>query len=52
MTLSERLKMTPFDLFREDCGEVIAIINHFVEKGQRRTAGNKLLRCMTDFGIF
>lgn len=26
--------MTPFDLFREDCGEVIAIINHFVEKGK------------------
>lgn len=25
--------MTPFELFREDCEEVILIVNHFIEKG-------------------
>lgn len=26
--------MTPFDLFKQDADEVIAIINYFIEKGK------------------
>ena len=25
--------MTPFELFREDCDEVISLINHFLTRG-------------------
>lgn len=25
--------MTPFELYREDCDEVIMLINHFIERG-------------------
>ena len=34
ITLADRFKMTPFELFQQDCGEVIALINYFIEKGE------------------
>lgn len=32
LTLSERFKITPFKLYKQDCFEVIALINHFIAK--------------------
>lgn len=26
--------MTPFDVFQQDCDEVISLINYFLEKGE------------------
>lgn len=34
MTIAEKMRMTIFDLFRQDCGEVIDLINYFVDKAQ------------------
>ena len=37
VTISDRFKMTPFQLFAEDCDEVINIINYFLNKTPNKT---------------
>ena len=34
MTIADKMSMTIFELFREDCGEVIDLINFFVDKAE------------------
>lgn len=31
--MADRFRITPFELFRQECDEVISLINHFLEKG-------------------
>ena len=38
VTIADRFRMTPFEMFAQDCDEVISLINYFLEKGK---AGNK-----------
>ena len=34
ITLADRFKVTPFDIFRENCDDVIQLINFFIQKGE------------------
>lgn len=32
VTIADRFRMTPFELYREECDEVISLINYYLEK--------------------
>lgn len=34
ITIADRFKMTPFEIFAQDCDEVISLINYFIIKGE------------------
>lgn len=34
ITIADRFHITPFELFQQDCDEVISVINYFVIKGE------------------
>ena len=37
IALADRFKTTPFEFFKQECDEVISLINHFLEKGNEET---------------
>ena len=42
VTIADRFKMTPFQLYREDCDAVITLINFYLNKGApKETAKTK-----------
>ena len=34
ITIADRFHITPFELYKQDCGEVIDLINYFLEKSE------------------
>ncbi|MBQ3969755.1 MAG: hypothetical protein II685_04635 [Clostridia bacterium] len=34
ITLANRFQMTPFEILKQDCDEVIDIVNHIIEKSE------------------
>ena len=32
--MADRFHITPFELYKQDCGEVIDLINYFLEKSE------------------
>jgi hypothetical protein len=39
VTIADRFRITPFEMFAQDCDEVISLINYFLEKSE--TEGKK-----------
>lgn len=56
ITIADRFGVTPFVIFREDCNEVIATINHFLEmadkKGNELPKGNQIKTTVKDDGFW
>lgn len=52
MTIADKMKMTIFDLLRQDCGEVIDLINYFVDKSQEPEEKSKKINEPTGYDGF
>ena len=44
VTIADRFKMTPFQLYREDCDEVITLINFYLNKGKTETKAPQMIQ--------
>lgn len=36
ITIADRFRMTPFEVFAQDCDEVVSLINYFLVKDQKK----------------
>ena len=56
ITIADRFGVTPFVIFREDCNEVIATINHFLEMADKKEneppKGNQIKTTVKDDGFW
>lgn len=41
IAIADRFRMTPFELFAQDCDEVISLINYYIEKGSETGKPNQ-----------
>ena len=47
MTLATNLHISPFELFNQDCDEVIMLINFYILLGQDKSISNKTAKPQT-----
>ena len=56
ITLADRFGVTPWAIMREDCGQVIATINHFLEMADKKEnelpKGNTIKTTVKDDGFW